>query len=94
MYIPLLFQHSSDQLHQKIWEKTDLLFSEQISNLQDGATIVESNPNYGFIIESVQADWLLKEFCHLTLADGDLGQNRHYALAFPKGSKLRDSVSK
>ena len=87
------FQNSNDELHQKIWAKTDLQASQQILHLQDGASIVESNSNYGFIIESVQADWLLKNFCHLTLAAGDLGQSRHYALAFPKGSKLRDSVS-
>ena len=68
--------------------------SMQMSEIQDGANIVQSNSNYGFIIESVQADWLLKNFCQLTLATGDLGQSRHYALAFPKGSQLRDSVSK
>ena len=62
--------------------------SKQMSEIQDGANIVQSNSNYGFIIESVQADWLLKNFCQLTLATGDLGQSRHYALAFPKGQLI------
>ncbi len=66
--------------------------SEQISKLSDGANIVESFANYGFVVESVQAEALLKTFCHLTTI-GDLGQ-RHYALAFPKGSIWTDPISK
>ena len=70
------------------------LSSKSISNLQDGAEIVKGNANYGFIIESVQADAILKTFCQLdTVLGADLGQ-RHYALAFPKGSTIREKVSK
>ena len=66
--------------------------SKQILNLIDGATIVQSNPHYGFIMESVQAEGLMKKYCNLKTL-GDLGQ-RHYALAFPKGSEWTEKVSK
>lgn len=66
--------------------------SEMISHLTEGASIVASRPNYGFVVESVQAEALLQSYCHLTTI-GNLGQ-RHYALAFPKGSKMTQQVSK
>ena len=56
-----------------------------------GAELVDQNANYGFIIESAQAEQLTS-FCRLDTI-GDLGQ-RHYALPFPKGSQLAEKVSK
>ena len=64
--------------------------SEEISDLGTAAAALKTNQ--GLILESVQAEALLKRYCHLTLAQGHLGQ-RHYALAFPKGSTLTDKVS-
>ena len=65
--------------------------SEEISDL--GITAAELKTNQGLIIESVQAEAILKRHCHLSVAQGNLGL-RHYALAFPKGSTLTDKVSK
>ena len=65
-------------------EDEDLAFSAAAANLQT---------NQGFVMESVQAEAILKHQCHLTVAKGSLG-SRHYALAFPKGSTLTDKVSK
>ena len=87
-----LLQHSNDEVHQKIWAKVDLEASQQITKLSSGAQIVENNANYGFVGESTQLEILMQTFCHLT-AIGNLGQ-RHYALVFPKGSKMKDEVSK
>ena len=64
--------------------------SQEISDLDTAAEALK--PHQGFVLESVQAEALLKRYCHLSLAEGHLGQ-RHYALAFPKGSTLTDKVS-
>ena len=91
-YCESIFQNSPDEVHQQLWRKVDYEKSKQILNLIDGAAIVQSNPHYGFIMESVQAEGLMKKYCNLKTL-GDLGQ-RHYALAFPKGSEWTDKVSK
>ena len=65
--------------------------SEEISDLGTAAATLKTNQ--GFVLESVQAEAILKSQCDLVLAEGNLGQ-RHYALAFPKGSSLTDKVSK
>ena len=82
-------------MHQKIWSRTDMqLSSDQISSPNDLASAAANlQTNQGFVMESVQAEAILKHQCHLTVAKGDLG-SRHYALAFPKGSTLTDKVSK
>ena len=88
----LKFQNSKDEIHQQVWRKVDLEKSQEIVNLFDGAQIVQSNPNYGFVVESSQAEGLKRKFCNLQTT-GNLGQ-RFYALAFPKGSEWTDKVSK
>lgn len=70
----------------------DQMRSGDITRLADGSVIVSSDPSYGFLIENVQAQGIMRSNCDLETI-GDLGQ-RHYGLAFPKGSKLRDKVSK
>ena len=82
-------------MHQKIWSRTDMqLSADQISSPNDLASAAANlQTNQGFVMESVQAEAILKHQCHLTVAKGDLG-SRHYALAFPKGSSLTDKVSK
>ena len=82
-------------MHQKIWSRTDMqLSTDQISSPNDLASAAANlQTNQGFVLESVQAEAILKHQCHLTVAKGDLG-SRHYALAFPKGSTLTDKVSK
>ena len=82
-------------MHQKIWSRTDMqLSADQISSPNDLASAAANlQTNQGFVMESVQAEAILKHQCHLTVAKGDLG-SRHYALAFPKGSTLTDKVSK
>ena len=70
------------------------LSADQISSPNDLASAAANlQTNQGFVMESVQAEAILKHQCHLTVAKGDLG-SRHYALAFPKGSTLTDKVSK
>ena len=88
----LKFQNSKDEIHQQVWRKVDLEKSQEIVNLFDGAQIVQSNPNYGFVVESSQAEGLKRKFCNLQTT-GNLGQ-RFYALAFPKGSEWTEKVSK
>ena len=82
-------------MHQKIWSRTDMqLSADQISSDEDlESAAANLQRNQGFVIESVQAEAILKHQCHLTVAKGNLG-SRHYALAFPKGSALTDKVSK
>ena len=82
-------------MHQKIWSRTDMqLSTDQISSPNDLASAAANlQTNQGFVMESVQAEAILKHQCHLTVAKADLG-SRHYALAFPKGSTLTDKVSK
>jgi len=82
-------------MHQKIWSRTDMqLSADQISSDEDlESAAANLQTNQGFVIESVQAEAILKHQCHLTVAKGNLG-SRHYALAFPKGSALTDKVSK
>ena len=82
-------------MHQKIWSRTDMqLSADQISSPNDLASAAANlQTNQGFVMESVQAEAILKHQCHLTVAEGNMG-SRHYALAFPKGSTLTDKVSK
>ena len=82
-------------MHQKIWSRTDMqLSADQISSEEDlESAAANLQTNQGFVMESVQAEAILKHQCHLTVAKGSLG-SRHYALAFPKGSTLTDKVSK
>ena len=82
-------------MHQKIWSRTDMpdQISSEDEDLAFSAAAANLQTNQGFVMESVQAEAILKHQCHLTVAKGSLG-SRHYALAFPKGSTLTDKVSK
>jgi hypothetical protein len=47
--------------------------------------------NLGLVLESSYADFLVAQHCELS-AVGQLGE-RHYAIAFPKGSIYKDQIS-
>lgn len=88
-----VLQNSQDELHKSIWSKVDTQKSAEITSIKSGAEMVDQDANVGFIIESAQAEQIMAQsFCNLATI-GDLGQ-RHYALPFPKGSKLQEKVSR
>lgn len=88
----LLLTTSKDPVHQAIWAKVNMAKSRHLQSLQDVVDLVANDRHFGFVIESVQAEGLMRDRCDL-MTVGDLG-SRHYALAFPKGSRHRDQISR
>lgn len=86
---PSLLQMSNDPLHQRLRQHLDP--SLEFDSPLEASRAVVNTPNLGFIVESVQADTLMKDNCHLTTV-GDLGP-KFYGIAFPLESSLKRELS-
>lgn len=84
-----LLEMSNDPLHQRLRQHLDP--SLEFDSPLEASRAVVNTPNLGFIVESVQADTLMKDNCHLTTV-GDLGP-KFYGIAFPLESSLKRELS-
>ena len=92
----LFLQHSKDPLQQSIWSKIDKTEQSndsqlQFSKISEGISALSEIKHLGFVVESSYAEFLTSQHCDLSFV-GHFG-NRHYAIAFPKNSLYKESIS-
>ena len=65
----------------------------RFKNLAEGVSAIMDDENFGFLVESTEADQLINDMCGELVKIGHGIGDRHFSIAFPHGSPYRDVIS-